>query len=114
MTTLISEMKIPRPQRDGTGSAASTRLMLPRMEGGESLTKKLLGAQQRNAAPAETGTTDPLLRGLVDRLPKPNGPWALDERAKWLRTAVSIFDLVYESGESEQREISVGFAKRTG
>lgn len=112
MTTLISEMKIPKPQRDGTAPPASTRLMLPRTEPGDSLTKKLLGAQQAKAEAAEGGTTDLLLRGLVDRLPKPNSIWPLDDRARWLRTAVSIFDLVYEPGEGDQREIGVGLAKR--
>ena len=114
MTTLISEMKIPKPQRESTAQAASTRLMLARADAGESLTKKLLGAQQNKNEAAENGATDLLLRGLVDRLPKPNGLWALEDRVKWLRTAVSIFALVYEPGESEQREINVGLAKRLG
>jgi hypothetical protein len=49
---------------------------------------------------------DPLIQGLVDRLPR-NGTWNLDERAKWLRTAASIFGLVYKAGDGEQRDISV-------
>jgi hypothetical protein len=48
----------------------------------------------------------------VDRLPKPNGIWPLDERAKWLRTAASVFDLVYKADDGEQREISVALAKQ--
>jgi hypothetical protein len=114
MSTLISEMTIPKPRREGdTAPNASTRLMMPRTEPGESLTAKLLVAQQSKAGDAESGTTDLLLRGLVDRLPKPNGIWPLDERAKWLRTAASVFDLVYKTDDGEQREISVALAKQS-
>jgi hypothetical protein len=51
-----------------------------------------------------------LIQGLVERLPKANGVWPLDDRAKWLRTAVSIFDLVYKADEGEGREIGVTLA----
>ena len=51
------------------------------------------------------------IQGGVDRLPKPDSIWPLDDRAKWLRTAVSIFDLVYEPGQGEERGISVGLVK---
>ena len=48
----------------------------------------------------------------MERLPKANGVWPLDDRAKWLRTAVSIFDLVYKADEGERREIGVVFANQ--
>jgi hypothetical protein len=112
MTNLISEMAGPKPRRDcDTALNATSRLMMPRADPSESLTAKLLGAQQSDAGEADSGTTDLLLQGLVDRLPKPNGIWSLDDRAKWLRTAASIFDLVYKAGDGEHREISVAFAK---
>lgn len=38
----------------------------------------------------------PLLVGLIDTLPEPGTPWPASRRAKWLQTAVNIFDLVYE------------------
>ena len=85
--------------------------MVPRVDPSESLTAKLLVAQQSNAEVPDIGTTDLLIQGLVDRLPKPNGIWPVDDRAKWLRTAASIFDLVYKAGDGELREISVAFAK---
>jgi hypothetical protein len=68
----------------------------------ESLTEKLL-----HAAEYEHGITDHLIRGLVERLPKPDGIWPLDDRVKWLRTATGIFDLVYKAGDDEHREISI-------
>lgn len=86
--------------------------MMPRVEPGESLATKLLVAQQSDAAEAEYGAPDLLLQGLLDRLPKPNGIWSLDDSAKWLRTAASIFDLVYKTGDGECREINVVLAKQ--
>jgi len=63
---------------------------------------------QANATLVEDGkAADPLIQGLVDRLPKRNETWNLDERVKWLRTAISIFGLVYKASDGEQREISV-------
>lgn len=58
--------------------------------------------------------TDLLIRGLVDHLPKPDTIWSLDERAKWLRTAVCIFGLVYKDSDGEQRQIGVLFLPRLG
>ena len=45
---------------------------------------------------------DPLIQALIDRLPKSNELWSLDDRAKWLRTLISVFDLVYKTSEQEQ------------
>ena len=57
------------------------------------------------------GTSDLLIRGLVNRLPTPDSTWSLDNRAKWLRTAASIFGLVYKASENEHREISIDLAR---
>lgn len=57
------------------------------------------------------GTSDLLIRGLVNRLPKPDSTWSLDNRAKWLRTAASIFGLVYKASDNERREISIDLAR---
>jgi hypothetical protein len=51
--------------------------------------------------------TDPLIQGLIERLPKPEDVWSLDDRAKWLDLANRIFDLVYSAGDDEQRKIEV-------
>lgn len=81
---------------------------LRKMQPSESLTEKLL-----HAAEYERGITDHLIRGLVERLPKPDTNWPLEDRVKWIRTAIGIFDLVYKSGDDEQREIGVTFAKQS-
>jgi hypothetical protein len=112
MTNLISEMAGPKLRRDcDTGLNATSRLMVPRADPSESLTAKLLVAQQSHVEEADCGRTDLLLQGLVDRLPKPNGIWSLDDRAKWLRTAAAIFALVYKASDGEPREIGVVFVK---
>src|SRR6185295_3524280 len=85
----------PRLENDAALNARS-RLMLPRVDQGESLTAKLLVTKQNEAKQSATNgaveaadpsTTDLLIRGLVDRLPKPNAIWPLEERIKWLCTA---------------------------
>jgi hypothetical protein len=86
--------------------------MMARAEGSESLTAKLLVAQQGDAKEVDHESRDPLIQGLMDRLPKPDGMWPLDDRAKWLRTAASVFDLVYKAGDDEHREISIALAKQ--
>jgi hypothetical protein len=97
----------PNPNRARV-SLETTRLKLPSVELTESPTPlKLLGSQAAEADEADRGATDLLIRGLVDRLPKPNAVWSLEERARWLRTAASVFGLVYKDSDSEQREIGV-------
>jgi hypothetical protein len=45
---------------------------------------------------------DPLIQALVDRLPKADTIWSIDDRGKWLQTAALIFNLVYRTGEGEE------------
>ena len=70
-------------------------------------------SSRENVAPPEDirATTDLLIKGLMDRLPQPNSTWSLDDRARWLQTAASIFGLIYEPGDGEQREIAVAVAE---
>jgi len=44
---------------------------------------------------------DPLIQALVDKLPKPDSIWFLEDRVKWLRAAAIIFNLVYKAGETK-------------
>jgi len=103
----------PNQQRGWNTPHEKSRLMMPRAEPTESLTPlKLLGAQASDAEGDDRRITDLLIQGLLDRLPKPNGIWSLDDRAKWLRTAASIFGLVYKASDGEHREISIVFVKQ--
>lgn len=47
------------------------------------------------------GPQDPLIVGLVKRLPEAGTSWNDDARAAWLRLATSIFDVVYDGGHGE-------------
>ncbi len=114
MTTIISEMPVAVPQQpradNDAASTARSRIAAPRVEPRDSLTAKLLGAQKMSEA-ADGGATDLLIQGLVGRLPTANSLWSLEDRARWLRTAASVFDLVYKADDGERREIGVVFAK---
>jgi hypothetical protein len=46
---------------------------------------------------------DPLIQALVDKLPKPNSIWSIDDRAKWLKAAAMAFNLVYRTPEREEQ-----------
>jgi hypothetical protein len=88
----------------------TTDFVMRKVEPRKALTTKL-ATQASNAKEGESGITDLLIQGLIDRLPKPDSTWPLDDRAKWLRTADSIFSLVYNTGDDD-REISIAFVKQ--
>jgi hypothetical protein len=50
---------------------------------------------------------DPLIQALVDKLPKPETVWSLEDRAKWLRAAAIIFNLVYKLGDAHEAELKI-------
>jgi hypothetical protein len=85
--------------------------MIPKISK-ESLAARLLSAQAGDGEEDDRGMTDLLILGLVDRLPKPDGIWSLDDRGKWLRTAARIFDLVYKASDGEHRDISIMLVKQ--
>ncbi len=47
---------------------------------------------------------DPLIQALVDKLPKPNTIWPIDDRAKWLKAAAMAFNLIYKTTEREEQQ----------
>jgi hypothetical protein len=106
----------PNPQR-GHGPVDWSALSQKRTEASEVTPLNLLGARIVDedeatavAAPSNGGSSDLLIRGLVERLPAIDEIWPLAERAKWLRTAATIFALVYRTGEGEEGEIGVALA----
>jgi hypothetical protein len=70
---------------------------------------QVLTEKARTTADNERGINN-LMQGLVDLLPKPGSDWSLDDRAKWFRLAVGIFDLGYDAADGKDREISIAFA----
>lgn len=105
----------PNPQR-GYGPVDWSRLGQKRAaETNEVTPLNLLGSRAPGApevdAEEEAPATDLLIQGLVERLPKPDDVWPVQDRMKWLRTAVSVFALVYRTGEGEEGDIGVALAK---
>jgi hypothetical protein len=78
--------------------------------GDRGLTEKLL-SDQASQAEYRRGI-DSLIQGLVGLLPKRDGIWPLQERAKWLRLAAGIFDLGYKPGDDEHGEINIVVVKQ--
>jgi hypothetical protein len=108
----------PNPER-APGPVDRSRLDLNWAEASKRLTPLNLLASRPEAdadaggeAGEEGGTIDLLLLGLVERLPRPDQFWALDDRAKWLRTAATIFALVYKTRPGDEGEIGVVLSKR--
>jgi len=50
---------------------------------------------------------DPLLQALVDKLPKPNTVWSINDRGSWLKAAAMAFNLVYRLPERDEQASSV-------
>lgn len=69
---------------------------------------QVLTEKARTTVENERGINN-LIQGLVDLLPKPGSDWSLDDRAKWFRLAVGIFDLGYKAADGKDREISIAF-----
>jgi hypothetical protein len=102
---------VGRKQTPEANLAKATDAIVRRGEASRPLVTKPVA--QVSAPREDQGrATDFLIRGLVDRLPKPGSIWSLDDRAKWLRTAHNIFDLVYKADEDERRDISVVFVEQ--
>jgi hypothetical protein len=98
---------------DVAGQRQATRLVTQKAERATSLTAKLC-TQESEVEQDMSRPSDLLIQGLIDRLPKPNGLWPVAERVRWLRTAASIFDLVYKLPDDEREEIGIVFAKTEG
>ena len=60
-----------------------------------------LTANVENAPPSHVerirGEADPLIQALVDRLPKSDSIWSIDDRAKWLKAAAMAFNFIYKT-----------------
>ena len=85
--------------------------MMPKQSEPNKSPLTLLGTQANGAMDHNRDTPDLLVRGLLDRLPKPGSCWSLDDRAKWLQAAASIFGLVYRPSVDEHRELSIVLVK---
>lgn len=50
-----------------------------------------------NSPPSSTGNggLDPLIQGLLSRLPSPGDTWSTDKRQKWLQTLAANLEMIY-------------------
>ena len=103
MSSLAEIFGQRQPTQDDTSE--TKRFVAQKSEPVRPLTVKLSthasGVKQDNSRP-----TDLLIEGLVDRLPEPNALWPLADRARWLRTAASIFDLVYKISDEDRGKVT--------
>jgi len=109
---------IPEPNRARNGKALQQETsplvspgILPEPQFAESPPVLELCDAGGNEKKVGNGVTDPLIQGLIDRLPTPDTTWSLDDRAKWLRTASSIFVLIYKTADDEDGDIRLVLAK---
>jgi hypothetical protein len=101
----------PKQERDCTPLHDKSRLLMHGLQSTESPSRDPLTARESDAADDACGAVDLLIQGLVNRLPRPDSTWSLDDRAKWLRTAAGIFGLVYKTRDGDHGEISIVLAK---
>ena len=55
----------------------------------------------RKADGGEQHAYDPLIEGLLKRLPSPESAWPIDARKRWLQAASNIFDVMYTDPEGD-------------
>ena len=48
---------------------------------------------------------DPLIAGLLDRLPPAGESWSMEKRKKWLQTFEANLEMIYPSDETKQNDI---------
>jgi hypothetical protein len=90
-----SGAEVPASTGSGTPDPGPQRESRARNDGGGS---NSTGGQGQN----------PLLHGLIQRLPPTDTVWTLEQRRKWLVLAVNIFDTIYEdSGDGGSLKIDL-------
>ena len=55
---------------------------------------------------------NPFIQGLLQKLPPEDSDWPLEGRRKWLQSAISIFDLIYQR-EVNDEDLSVRLGKNS-
>ena len=79
-------------------------------EGKISLARSIL--KERNYVVECQRGVDHLIRGMMDLLPKPDTVWSTQDRAKWLRLAIHVFELGYKTEDFDHVEINIVTGKR--
>jgi hypothetical protein len=96
-----------QPQHAETDSP----FMLRKVESSRAIAARLTPQASDTEPEDEKQATDPLILGLLERLPKAGRTWCFEDRVRWLRTADSIFDLIYGADDQSQKEIKIAVAE---
>lgn len=59
------------------------------------------GGQTHKRMPPQILNVDPIIQGLIDRLPAAGSRWSKNKRKLWLQILENSFDLVYEDGADD-------------
>lgn len=99
-------------QKQSVEAEISSPFVLRKVQSSKALAGQLVPHQIKAEEDGGDAINDPLIRGLLQRLPSTGSAWSLEDRARWLRTAASIFNLVYTAQGEEKREITIGVDDR--
>jgi hypothetical protein len=96
ISTLRTSVKGGNTAFGATALNERSRLVTESAKTGSGLTANVAETAPPNHAARNQREVDPLIAALVDRLPKSNSIWSIDDRAKWLKAAAMIFNLIYK------------------
>lgn len=82
-------------ERAGFFAHGRDRLVWPVVKEGETDEKPKEESSKPSGGSGDGGKYDPLIQGLLNRLPPPGTDWGVDERATWARALFVNFELVY-------------------
>jgi hypothetical protein len=102
-------------QQAGFFAHGADRLVMPSLRP-EGISNK--GNEQKNEKPDKSnknggggsgggGQYDPLIEGLLNRLPAPDSPWSMVERRKWLQTAAMNFEMLYPDDTGTEIRVEI-------
>ena len=97
ISTLRTGVKGSTTAFGATALNERSQLVTDGVEKRSSLTENRAQAASPSHAELHPGEPDPLIQALVDRLPQSDSIWSIDERAKWLKAAAMVFNLIYKT-----------------
>jgi len=68
------------------------------------------GGGKRPPPPPPPGL-DPVIAGLMAKLPAPDTDWSKDSRRKWLQALMNVLDLTYKTDPSDTGELKISLEK---
>jgi hypothetical protein len=91
------ENRLVKPRLEqATHSASAVELKSENINGQESSQDN----RQKNGG-SGGGGYHPLIEGLIKTLPEAETAWSTRDRVKWLKTAIGVFDLIYEGEDKD-------------